>query len=284
MQYTLANPVYISGKGLHTNRHNTIIISPAPANTGFVFCINGKTIPTNYSHVIDKPLCTCIAADEEHYIRTIEHLLAAMFCTRIDNAYIYSQTNEIPILDGSCNGFYQQLQLAGIQQNNSPVKKLIIKKTIEYRQGNRYIKVSPNDDFSVNLQIKPKCGYQNYNKTITPEILVADCIDSRTFGPLYKGILAKILTKFSKTPVAQGASTQNTILLTKKKSYVRNGLRYTDEHVRHRVMDLVGDLMLCGTRHISGHFETFSTSHAMNAKLLEKIFADQSNFEWQDET
>lgn len=280
MQYTLANPVYISGKGLHTNRHNTTIISPAPANTGIVFCINGKTIPTHYSHVMDKPLCTCIAADEQHYIRTIEHLLAALFCIGIDNAYIYSQTDEIPILDGSCNGFYQQLQLAGIQQNNSPVKKLIIKKTIEYRQGNRYIKASPSDDFSINLQIKPKCGYQNYNKIITPKTLVTDCIDARTFGPLYKGILAKTFTKFSKTPVAQGASIHNTILLTKQKSYVKNGLRYTDEHVRHRVMDLVGDLMLSGTRHISGHFETFSTSHAMNAKLLEKIFANQSNFEW----
>ncbi|XSZ47594.1 UDP-3-O-acyl-N-acetylglucosamine deacetylase [Francisella noatunensis] len=74
MQYTLTNPVYISGKGLHTNRYNTIVISPAPADTGIVFCINGKTIPTHYSYVIDKPLCTCIAADRATlypYYRTL---------------------------------------------------------------------------------------------------------------------------------------------------------------------------------------------------------------------
>ena len=93
-------------------------------------------------------------------------------------------------------------------------------------------------------------------------------------------MLAKVLTKFSNTPCAQGANWKNSILLTKNRSIIKGGLRHNNEHVRNRVMDLVGDLMLCGSRHIQGYFETYSTSHEMNTELLKKIFSDESNYEW----
>ncbi|API87380.1 UDP-3-O-acyl-N-acetylglucosamine deacetylase [Francisella uliginis] len=281
MQNTLENPVFLEGKGLHNGKKNKIIISPAPINTGIVFCVKGKQILTNYAQVLHKPLCTCLAYNQNIYIRTVEHLLATLYSAEIDNAYIYTNDSEIPLLDGSCIDLYKSIKAAGMNSfPNAPQKILKIKKTIAYRKDNRYIKTCPSKTFKINLQIKPKCGYQNYNNEISPKLLIDECIDARTFGPLYKGMLAKVLTKFSNTPCAQGANWRNSILLTKNRSIIKGGLRYNNEHVRHRVMDLVGDLMLCGSRHIQGYFETYSTSHEMNTELLKKIFSDESNYEW----
>ena len=281
MQTTVLKPVYFKGKGLHSGIINTVIVSPAPANTGLVFYSGGQEIVASYKNVIHKPLCTNIS-NRSSNVKTIEHLLAALYCAGIDNTYIYVDNNEIPIFDGSCKYLFNKISKVGKKSYNVQAKRLKILREVEYSIGNRYVKISPRQDnnMSIDLNIKPKCGHQNYRAVASPEKIIKDCIDSRTFGPMYKGLLGRILSKFTKNPLVQGANFSNTILLTKNKSWVRGGLRYNDEHVRHRVIDLIGDIVLCGTNHINAHIETSSTSHMMNAELLKKIFENKDNYEW----
>lgn len=281
MQHTIKKPTFFYGKGLHEGKKNLAGIFPAPANTGFVFYDNNIEIPATYTNVMYKRACTNLGINKKHYVRTVEHIITALYAAKIENAYITVDKNEVPFLDGSSFQFYEQIKNVGrTLVSKAPFKKLKINRTIEHKDGDKYIRITPKDHFSIHLKINLLgAGVQEYkSETVSDDIL--ECIKARSFGEMHMIMLGKIFTRFFPVPCVQGMRFDNIILTTKNKSWVKGGLKYKDEHIRHKVVDLIGDITLCGTNYILGHIETFNTSHAMNAKVLEKIFSDKKNFEW----
>lgn len=286
-QHTLTNAVSFTGVGLHTGKQAQVIVRPAPVANGIVFrhvADSGVTtdIPATWQHTTLMPLCTCLISANSVYIRTVEHLLAACYACGIDNAMIEVHGNEIPLLDGSSFPIVTLFNQAGIQNQLHPKKRIRVLKTIRVEEKNRYLQIEAAHDFSVDLSIHlAKWGELRWQGVLTPSIFKEQIIAARTFGRLTNGLLAKLLTSFSKTPVCLGANLNNSLVLLGSRIINRGGLRMPDEFVRHRILDLMGDLMLAQAP-LLGKITGFSTAHRLNQQLLNKLLNDKTAWCWDE--
>ena len=259
---------------------------PAPADSGIVFRhiqANGQVteIPAHWSKVKTLPLCTCIAHDKVQ-VRTIEHLMAAFYACDINNVIIEIQGDEVPIMDGSALPFIQRMQTAGITEQDRKKKIIRILKPVSFSEDERQVSISPCGEFSLDLTISlAKIGRLNWKGTITPEIFSREIAMARTFGRLRNGIIARIVSRFTKVPIGLGASTSSTLVIIGDKVINKGGLRVPDEYIRHRILDTVGDMMLAGAD-IRGCIKGESTAHRLNHGLLQNIFSDDNAWCWDD--
>lgn len=273
-QRTLDHSIRCSGIGLHSGHKIKLVLHPAAEDEGIRFVRSdlGIEIPATAQSVTDTRLCTTIGKDGAH-ISTVEHLLSALSGLGIDNARIEVSGPEVPIMDGSSAPFVFLIQCAGIREQSRPKKILRILKKIEVVDGNKRCALYPSAGFKVsylldyehpmlrNRQVCVDFSRQAYTKEVSR---------ARTFGFLHE------IEALQKAGLALGGSLENAVVLDHFRVINEGGLRYTDECVRHKILDTLGDLALAG-HPIVGAFEGVRTGHEMNHALVSKMLADPSS-------
>lgn len=276
-QRTLAGPVECSGIGVHSGENVNLRILPAPANTGIVFIRtdlkNGaRHIPALWDHVVDTRLCTVIGNKAGARVATIEHLMAALHACGIDNAFIEIDHAEVPVMDGSSDPFIFLIEMAGMAEQLVARKVIEILSPVEIVQNSKLARLSPALESRFTFEIdfdQAPIQKQRYEFTLSLENFKNEISRARTFG-FYEEVDA-----LRKQGLARGGSLENAIVIKDEQVMNSEGLRYTDEFVRHKLLDAVGDLSLAGAV-IQGHFEGYCAGHAMNNQLLHALFADPS--------
>ena len=283
-QGTVAAPVNFTGRGLHSGRRTEVTLLPADAGRGLVFRVSPKKgastdIPACWDQVRSRPLCTCVAA-EQRQIRTVEHLMAALYACGVDNAVIEVRGNEIPLLDGSAGPFVDAISQAGIRKQSAPRRRLRVKKTVRVSLGKSRAQLHPGPGLV--LDVTGGLGgfpAMRWKGTMNRQVFKRQIARARTYGHLVHGLQAKIFTFFLPNPLCLGASLDNAVVAYRGRVLTPGGLRYRNEFVRHRVLDLMGDLMLAGGDLI-GHLNCVRPTHELNRLLLERLFADEAAYAW----
>jgi len=284
-QGCINHPIELKGPGLHTAKRHKIKILPAPVNSGIRFVkivkkwggVKDKvTIPATWQSVKELPLCTCLVSEEGYQVRTIEHLMAAFYACGIDNAIVEVEGGEIPVLDGSAQVFIDAIDNAGVKQQSHSKVIHQVTDTIEFTEDKRSIKIEPADQLELDISISlSHFGLLNWKGVITAEIFKNEMSSARTFGRLKNGLLAK-LTRFQKDPICLGANMKTALVIDNKNNILnKDGLRMQDEIIYHRVLDIVGDLMLANG-HVIGKITAKSSAHRLNHGLLKKLFTENA--------
>jgi UDP-3-O-[3-hydroxymyristoyl] N-acetylglucosamine deacetylase len=261
-QRTIRKRVSIEGVGLHSGKPARVTLSPAPANSGITFRIPGHDpIPAAPESVVNSHYATTIGRNGTR-VQTVEHLMAATAGLGIDNLFVDVDGVEIPAADGSAKPFVALLASAGRAEQSAPRRPVVVPQPIHVGSGGRWIQIVPSDMFRISYTLDndhPAIGTQALSWTPSERTFVEDFAPARTYGFL------KDLGVMRKNGLARGASLENAIGVGKRG--VLNGLRYRDEFVRHKVLDLVGDLALLG-RPLVGHVIARNAGHAMNFELV----------------
>ncbi len=270
-QKTLQNSFQISGKGLHTGVNTSVIVHPAPENHGIIFQLkqgnNTVLIPANIDYIDDLVRGTTLSKDGIK-VHTIEHLLSALFGLGIDNVLIEMVEHELPILDGSAKPWVEALLSAGIQNQEAEKNFFEPTESISIVKEDRSIMILPSDDFKITCTSTDdrKTHTQHLSLSIDPETYAQEIAKARTFTP-YEDI--EPLIKLGKI---KGGTLDCAIVIKGDKILSNEPLRYQDEFVRHKILDIIGDLALLG-KPIKGHIIAIKTGHALNASLVKELKA-----------
>jgi len=275
-QTTIKKNVELVGIGLHKGSPVRLKLEPLESNSGIVFYRSDVdvSIPLIPANVVDTQMATVIGKDG-HLISTIEHLLSAVYAYGIDNLRVIVDADEVPVMDGSSASFCMLLDEAGIQELDLPKKIMRIKKDVEIREGDKYVKLSPSPDLKYDFTIKfphPVIKKQEYVLEFTKESYKKEIARARTFGFLHE------VQYLRSKGLALGGSLDNAIVLDEKKILNPEGLRYSDEFVRHKILDAIGDMSLIGMNFI-GNYEAMAGSHDLNHKLTLELLKDADNYE-----
>jgi UDP-3-O-[3-hydroxymyristoyl] N-acetylglucosamine deacetylase len=260
-QRTIRKPVTLEGIGLHSGKPVRILLSPAMPDTGVVFRIGGEVIPAVPDSVVDSHYATTIGKNGTR-IQTVEHLMAAAAGLGIDNLDVQVDGNEIPAGDGSAKPFVSLLVAAG--QTDQPARRrpIAVPYPIRAGDGNRWILVLPSKRFRISYTLDndhPAIGTQTGLYVQSERAFVDDVAPARTYGFL------KDVGLLRKNGLARGGSLENAVVVGKHGPI--NGLRYRDEFVRHKMLDLIGDLALLG-RPLVGHVIARNGGHDLNYQLV----------------
>jgi UDP-3-O-[3-hydroxymyristoyl] N-acetylglucosamine deacetylase len=271
-QRTLRRPVSCSGIGLHSGNKVTLSLKPAPADYGIRFQrsdLGGLEIPATVTHLGGIRLATGLTR-EAVSVETVEHLLAALTALGIDNCIVELNTPEVPIMDGSAAPFvYLILNEAGVKKLSAPKKFLKILRPISLSQGDKRIALYPSDHFKVTYSISfdhPLIRHQSRTMKITDETFVEEIAPARTFGFL------KEVEMLRQKGLALGGSLDNAIVLGET-TVLNNALRFEDEFVRHKILDVIGDLSLVGYP-VIGHLVAHRGGHALHTAFAARILED----------
>ncbi len=271
-QRTLANEVKTAGIGVHTGQMVYLTLSPAPINTGIIFrrldLDPMVEIPALASNVGDTSMCTCLIK-EGVKVATVEHLMSAFAGLGVDNVYVDLTAAELPIMDGSAAPFVFLIQSAGLTEQNAPKKFIRVKRRISVKDGDKKVQLSPYEGFKVSFGIHfDHPAFNENNQYACLDFASAsyakEIARARTFGFLSE------YEYIRKNNLALGVSLDNTIVLDEYKVVNKDGLRYDDEFVKHKILDAVGDLYLLGHPMI-GAFSGYKSGHTLNSRLLEKL-------------
>ena len=283
-QRTIKNSFAGKGVGLHTGEIVVIRLRPAAPDTGVVFrrvdLDEVVDIPARVENVVDTTLSTTLGKQTPHgmvSISTVEHLLSAIAAFGIDNIYIDLQGAEVPIMDGSSSSFVFMLESAGIEEQQAPKKFIRIKKEVAVRDGEKWEKFLPHDGFKISLAIDfDHPVFRNRSQKVTIDFSDASYVKelsrARTFG------FKRDYEKLRANDLAKGGSLLNVVVVDDYSIINEEGLRFDDEFVRHKALDVIGDLYLLGNNLI-GAFEGYKTGHLLNNRLLVELLADTSAWE-----
>lgn len=279
-QYTIKKSVSCCGVGLHSGRTVNLSIKPAPVNNGIRFfradMVGSCHIPAYMDKVVDTQLATTLG--NEHFrISTTEHLLAALHGFGIDNADIELDSAEIPIMDGSAEPFFNLLKATGKKKQKGLRKILRITRPVSYVEGDKRLTISPYNGFKVTGEIcfdDTLIKKQKYTFDLIADRFGDEIARARTFGYVEQ------VEELWANGLALGSSLANVIAIHWNRKSVLNedGLRYHDEFIRHKVLDLVGDLALLGYP-ILGHVEAYKAGHAQHLGLMQVIVASPECWE-----
>jgi UDP-3-O-[3-hydroxymyristoyl] N-acetylglucosamine deacetylase len=265
-QHTIRKPVSFEGIGLHSGKRVRLTLAPAPANSGIVFSTEGSTdpIPAAPESVVDSHYATTIGRNGTR-IQTVEHLLAAAAGLGIDNLGVTVEGSEIPAGDGSAKPFVGLLLSAGRAQQSAPRRPITIPYSIRVGSGNRWIQIVPANAFRISYTLDhehPAIGTQALTCEPTERMFVEQFAPARTYA------LLESVGRLRRDGLAHGGSLENCVVVGKRGAI--NGLRFRDEFVRHKVLDLIGDLALLG-RPVVGHVVARNAGHALNFDLVVSI-------------
>ena len=278
-QQTVKNQFVLKGIGLHSGIKVNLTVQPAKIGNGIKFIrtdlSKDNSINALWSNVTSTNHCTTISNDKGASVSTIEHLMSALSGMHIDNANILIDGPEIPIMDGSSFPFVEQLEFSGIDVQNVDRKFLLINKEIQVSYKDSYAKIIPNKQFSIDFEIefesdlinKQSCQLQLINGNYKSDISTA-----RTFG------FEKDVDYLRSNGLALGGSLDNAVVVGENNILNKEGLRFEDEFVRHKILDSIGDLYLAGNP-MQGYFYGNKSGHYLNNQLLRKLFSDKSNFD-----
>ncbi|NRA02692.1 MAG: UDP-3-O-acyl-N-acetylglucosamine deacetylase [Myxococcales bacterium] len=273
-EHTLASRVGCTGIGLHSGKPVELTLRPAAAGTGILFertdLASRIRFPARSEWVVDTLLATTLGTRDAQ-LSTVEHLLAALRSLGVDNCTVEVAGPELPVMDGSAAPFVYLIQEAGLLPQRRMRRRLVIRRPIEIRDRDRYVRIVPSREFKVTIEIEyshPAIGRSQLESVrIRPEQFVREIAPARTFGFL------KEVQGLQSLGRALGGSLQNAVVLDDRGVLNREGLRFPDEFVRHKLLDLIGDLALLGLP-IQGHVKASKTGHALNQALVAEIRAN----------
>lgn len=269
-QHTLKDIVELFGIGLHTGVSTRIFLRPAPPNTGIVLTRSDKKYAPSVHALCDgvtqSYLATTIGCNGTG-ITTVEHLLAALFGCGVDNVIVDVSGPEIPICDGSALAYVQAILRTGLEQQNEFRSFLSVVSSAAYHDGDAYLEVRPADELIVTYSIEfdhPSIGYQHKSWKYSVEKFIREIAPARTFGFL------KDAEKLQAQGLGLGGSLENAVIFDDTGVINSEGLRFTDECVRHKILDFLGDILLLGKR-VLGHFRIHKGGHSLHHRFLKKL-------------
>ena len=294
-QSTISKVIQISGIGLYSGKKVNMKIKPSPVDHGIVFSIQGTKIKANYQNVVQTHRRTIIGDDHGLEIHTIEHLMSAFYLTNITNALVEMDSFEPPILDGSSIDFVDSINSVGTKKQNKQIAPIIIDRKITYEVPSKdsYVTALPYDGFKITYIIDyPSCD-NIQDEQFSIDLLFGDDSNYEQISGARTFCLATELLELSKKNILKGAGLDNGIVyidnnlsLEHKKELANiynlndeafdqkiindTNLRFSNEAIRHKILDLVGDLYLLG-RPIRGHIIAQKSGHAENVELVKKI-------------
>ncbi len=274
VEHTLASQIACTGIGVHTGEPVDLVLRPAAAGTGVLFVRTDLhrevRFPARAEWVVDTRLATTLG-NGAHRLSTVEHLAAALRALGVDNCTVEVSGPELPIMDGSASPFVYLIQKAGVRSQRRMRRRLVIRRPIEVRDGNRSVRVIPSRSFKLSVEIDfahPAIGRQSFEtQRITPDVFAREIAPARTFG------FARDLEALKAAGLARGGSLQNAIVLDGKRVLNPGGLRHPEEFVRHKALDLIGDLALLGLS-VQGHVKAVRSGHALHQALVAEIRAN----------
>jgi UDP-3-O-[3-hydroxymyristoyl] N-acetylglucosamine deacetylase len=279
-QRTLKHIIRATGVGLHTGKKIFLTLKPAPINTGIIFIRSDLEpqveILAYASNVGDTTLSSALVKGDVR-VSTVEHLMAAFAGLGIDNAYVEVSAPEVPIMDGSAGPFIFLIQSAGIEEQPALKRFIRIKRKIEVRDGDKRATLLPFDGFKISFTIDfdhpvfHNSGQKN-SVVLSTSSFVKDISRARTFGFLDD------FEKLRKAKLGLGGSLDNAIVVDNYRILNKDGLRYNDEFVRHKILDAIGDLYLVG-HSIIGEFVGHKSGHGLNNALLRKLLQTEAAWE-----
>lgn len=275
-QKTIKNKVEIVGVGLHKGVPVRMELEPLDVNSGVVFYRSdlGISIELKPENVIDTTMATVLGKGEAR-ISTIEHLLSAIHAYGIDNIRICLDNEEVPIMDGSSIGYCMLLEEAGIISQNAPKKAIAIKKPIEIQDDKKFVRVEPSErtifDFSIDFS-HPAIRQQHYKFTFSTKAYKEEIARARTFGFLHE------VNYLRSIGLAKGGDLSNCIVLDESGILNKDGLRYKEEFVRHKILDAIGDMALLGMP-LLGTYVSYAGSHKLNHLLTKQLLSDEKAYE-----
>jgi UDP-3-O-[3-hydroxymyristoyl] N-acetylglucosamine deacetylase len=271
-QQTVGRAMTCSGVGLHTGKPARIKLCPAPPDAGIVFIRNENghriALSASVGNLIPAELCTTISANGAA-VKTVEHVLAALSGLSVDNAFIELDGEEVPVMDGSADPFVRLIRAAGIVPQDLPQPFLKITQPIEVVEGHKRIVVEPSPTTRITYSIQydhPLIQRQTYVYDWSVSLFDRTIAAARTFG-----FMKEVKYLWSRG-LGKGGSLENTIILSEQGVLNESGLRFHDEFVRHKILDLIGDLAFLRVPMI-GHVIADRAGHALHTKLVEAILA-----------
>jgi UDP-3-O-[3-hydroxymyristoyl] N-acetylglucosamine deacetylase len=272
---TLKAPIGCVGIGLHSGTRISLMLRPAAPGHGIVFRRTdlSRDIPARFDRVVDTRLATVLADERWASARvgTVEHLMAALAGTGIDNALIELDGPEVPALDGSAAPFVFLLDCAGTVEQPAPRRTIQIRRPVRVTDGGAFAELRPGApglDLAVSIDFAAAAiGRQALSLRLTPDSFRRDIARARTFT------LMEEVEHLRAAGLAQGGSLDNAVVVDQARVLNPGGLRMPDEFARHKLLDVIGDLALAGAP-IAGRFIAHRPSHALNNRLLRAVFSD----------
>ncbi len=280
-QRTLKKSISATGVGLHTGEKVTMTLRPALPDTGIVFrrvdLPDSAEIKVQPQYVCDTRMCSALEHDGVR-VATVEHLMSALAGLGIDNIYIDLTAGEVPIMDGSSGPFVFLLQEAGIVEQAALKKFIRIKKTVEVRDGDKWVRFDPYFGFKIDFTIDfahPVFEHTGNNVKIdfADNSYIKEVSRARTFGFMHE------VEALRSMGLARGGSLDNAIVLDEYRILNHDGLRYDDEFVKHKTLDAIGDLYVLGHPLLCA-FTAYKSGHALNNQLLRTLMADADAWEY----
>jgi UDP-3-O-[3-hydroxymyristoyl] N-acetylglucosamine deacetylase len=269
LQNTIARSISVSGTGLHTGVEVNLSLKPAPPNTGYIFIrtdLDNFEIPASAEYISHCSYATTLLR-RGVLLSTVEHLLSALRGSNIDNCFIEIDDLEIPIMDGSSEDFLSLIEKAGIQEQDTPKRFLQILKRVVFEQGDRKMSIGPSDKFEIECVIDfahPFINKQRYHFAMENGSFGREIASARTFG------FTAEIEMLRQANLARGGSLDNAIVLTPDGMLNETPLRFQDEFVRHKILDIIGDFALLGMP-ILGKITAEKSGHAVHASLMAKL-------------
>lgn len=277
LQRTLRDATGCTGIGLHCGEKIRLCVRPAPPDTGIRFVrtdlASRPMIEARFENVVDTTLATTVGCNG-HRVSTIEHLMAALFGLGVDNALVEVDGPEVPIMDGSAAPFVFLLKAAGMVEQKTPKRFIIIRKPFKIEEGDRSVAISPSKELKITYTIDfqhPLLRNQEYELSFSGGSFVREISRARTFG-----FLREVQT-LKENGLAKGGSLDNAIVVDDFRILNEDGLRFEDEFVRHKILDFIGDLSLVGSP-VIGHFKVQKSGHFLNQQMLKSLMASRKSW------
>lgn len=276
-QTTLAQAVETGGIGLHTGVEVNLALRPAPENTGYIFVrtdLDNFEIPASVEYISHCSYATTLLR-KGVVLSTCEHLLSALRGAGVDNCFILLDNIEVPILDGSSENFVELIERAGIAVQNAPKRFLKVLEKVELTEGDRRMSIEPADTFEIECTIEfphPFINRQTYHFEMKNGSFGREIASARTFG------FTQEIEMLRKANLALGGSLDNAIVLTPDGMLNENPLRFADEFVRHKILDIIGDVALVGMP-VLGKIKAYKSGHAVHASLMSKLLKTETAWE-----
>jgi UDP-3-O-[3-hydroxymyristoyl] N-acetylglucosamine deacetylase len=283
VQNTLKSPAAFTGLGLHSGLPVRMVVHPADADHGIWFRRTDVTdldamVPARWDAVTPSRLCTVIENADGVSVSTIEHVMAALAGSAIHNALIEIDGPEVPILDGSSLAFVAGFLAAGIEEQDAPIRAIRVMKPVEVQDGDAVARLEPADmleiDFSIDFA-DAAIGVQSRVLNMANGAFVRELSDSRTF------CRQSDVDAMRANGLALGGTLENAVVIDGDRVLSPGGLRHSDEPVRHKMLDALGDLALAGGP-ILGRYTGVRAGHALTNRLLRALFADPTAYRLVD--
>jgi UDP-3-O-[3-hydroxymyristoyl] N-acetylglucosamine deacetylase len=280
-QKTLSKSIKTSGIGLHTGVKVNLKLKPAPENTGYIFVrtdLDNFEIPASAEYISHCSYATTLLR-KGVVLSTCEHLLSALRGEGLDNCFIELDNMEIPILDGSSENFVELIEKAGIEEQKAPRRFFRVKEKVEFEENDRKMSVEPSEKFEIECLIDfphPFIKTQTFHFELKNGSFDREIASARTFGFTHE------IEMLRKANLAQGGSLDNAIVLTEDGMLNENPLRFKDEFVRHKILDIIGDFALLGMPML-GKIKAHKSGHAVHASMMSKLLKNEDAWEIIDQ-